>query len=96
MKKSTNNIISTRSNEIIDLVDYILDDGNPFNDTAEDIFIDDDLFDNTDNKDIKIEADDILGGIRARGNYVGSATTSNYTWKYKLKEQTVWSWLLHE
>ena len=30
---------------MIDLVDYILDDDNPFNDTVEDIFVDDDLFD---------------------------------------------------
>ena len=49
---------------MIDLIDYILDDDNPFNDTVEDIFIDDDLFDNTDNKDIKIVADNILGGIK--------------------------------
>ena len=49
---------------MIDLVDYILDDDNPFNDTVEDVFIDDDLFDNTDNKDIKIVADNILGGIK--------------------------------
>ena len=35
----------------------MLDEGNPFNDTIkkepEDIFIDDDLFDNTDQKEIK-------------------------------------------
>ena len=44
---------------MIHLVDYFLD--NSFNDTVEDIFIDNDLFDNTDNRDIKI-ADNILGG----------------------------------
>ena len=49
---------------MIDLIDNILGDDNPFNDTVEDIFIDDDLFDNTDNKNIKIVADDILGGIK--------------------------------
>ena len=49
---------------MIDLIDNILGDDNPFNDTVEDIFIDDDLFDNTDNKDIKIVADNILGGIK--------------------------------
>ena len=49
---------------MIDLIDNILDDDNPFNATVEDIFIDDNLFDNTDNKDIKIVADNILGGIK--------------------------------
>ena len=53
-----------KKKKMIDLVDYILDDDNPFNDTVEDVFIDDDLFDNTDNKDIKIVADNILGGIK--------------------------------
>lgn len=41
-----------KQNDIIDLIDNMLDEGNPFNDTIkkepEDIFIDDDLFDNTD------------------------------------------------
>ena len=46
-----------KQNDIIDLIDNMLDEGNPFNDTIkkepEDIFIDDDLFDNTDQKEIK-------------------------------------------
>ena len=45
------------------LVDKILDSDNPFNDTPEDIFMGDDLFDNMDNKDIKIVADDTLRDI---------------------------------
>ena len=42
----------------------MLDEGNPFNDTIkkepEDIFIDDDLFDNTDQKEIKKVSEDVL------------------------------------
>ena len=39
----------------IDLFDDVLDEDNPFNDImkTEDIFIDDNLFDNTDQKEIK-------------------------------------------
>ena len=74
-----------KQSEMIHLVDYFLDDDNSFNDTVEDIFIDNDLFDNNDNRDIKI-ADNILGGINiTNGNYVRAATTSNYTWKYRFK-----------
>ena len=51
---------------MIDLVDYILDDDNLFNDTFEGIFMDDNLFDNIDNKDIKIVADNILGGVKTK------------------------------
>ena len=51
---------------MVDLVDDILDNDNPFNDTIEDIFIDDDLFDNTNNTDMKIVADNILGDIKTR------------------------------
>ena len=46
--------------QYVELVDDVLDIGNLFNDTVEDMFIDDDLFDNTDNKDIKIIVHDIL------------------------------------
>ena len=52
-----------KQSEMIHLVDYFLDDDNSFNDTVENIFIDNDLFDNNDNRDIKI-ADNILGGIK--------------------------------
>ena len=42
----------------------MLDEGNPFNNTIkkepEDIFIDDDLFDNTDQKEIKKVSEDVL------------------------------------
>ena len=46
--------------QYVELVYDVLDIGNLFNDTVEDIFIDDDLFHNTDNKDIKIIVHDIL------------------------------------
>ena len=44
-----------RKNYFIDLFDDVLDKDNPFNDTmkTEDIFIDDNLFDDNDKKDIK-------------------------------------------
>ena len=46
--------------QYVELLYDVLDIGNLFNDTVEDIFIDDDLFHNTDNKDIKIIVHDIL------------------------------------
>ena len=53
-----------KQNDIIHLIDNMLDEGNPFNDTIkkepEDIFIDDDLFDNTDQKEIKKVSEDVL------------------------------------
>ena len=56
-----------KDNEVIDLIDDIKDEGNPFNDTVkadgEDIFIEDNLFDDfdqNDKKDIKMVCDDIL------------------------------------
>ena len=44
-----------KQNYFINLFDDVLDEDNPFNDTmeTEDILIDDNLFDNTDQKDIK-------------------------------------------
>ena len=56
-----------KDNEVIDLVDDIMDYDNPFEgtfkDEPEDIFIDDNLFDDfdqNDKKDIKMVCDDIL------------------------------------
>ena len=56
-----------KDNEVIDLIDDIKDEGNLFNDTfkadGEDIFIEDNLFDDfdqNDKKDIKMVCDDIL------------------------------------
>ena len=56
-----------KDNEVIDLVDDIMDYDNPFEgtfkDELEDIFIDDNLFDDfdqNDKKDIKMVCDDIL------------------------------------
>ena len=49
-------------NYFIDLFDDILDEGNPFNDTVEtgEIFTDDNLFDDTDQKEIKKISEDVL------------------------------------
>ena len=56
-----------KDNEVPDLIDDIKDEGNPFNDTfkadREDIFIEDNLFDDFDQNhqnDIKMVCDDIL------------------------------------
>ena len=42
-------------NDLIDLVDNVLDENNPFNNKikTEDIYIEDNLFDDTNSKDIK-------------------------------------------
>ena len=49
-------------NYFIDLFDDILDEGNPFNDTVEtgEIFTDDNLFDDTNQKEIKKISKDVL------------------------------------
>ena len=71
-----------KENEMTDL----LDNDNPFNDTLEDIFIDNDLFDNTDNKDKNSSGQYFKGHKnRTRRNYVRATTTSNYTWKHRFE-----------
>ena len=51
-----------KQNYFIGLLDDVLDEDNPFNDTmeTEDIFIDDNLFDDTDQKDIKNISEDVF------------------------------------
>ena len=51
-----------KQNYFIGLLDDVLDEENPFNDTmeTEDIFIDDNLFDDTNQKDIKKISEDVL------------------------------------
>ena len=60
LKKQTNK--QTKKNDFIDLFDDTLDEDNYFNDTmkTEDIFIDDNLFDGTDQKEIKKVSEDVL------------------------------------
>ena len=60
LKKQTNK--QTKKNDFIDLFDDTLDEDNHFNDTmkTEDIFIDDNLFDGTDQKEIKKVSEDVL------------------------------------
>ena len=60
LKKQTNK--QTKKNDFIDLFDDTLDEDNHFNDTmkTEDIFIDDNLFDGTDQKEIKNVSEDVL------------------------------------
>ena len=49
-------------NDIIDLIDDVLDENNPFNVRVktQDLFIDDDFFDDTDQNDIKKVSEDVL------------------------------------
>ena len=51
-----------KQNDIFGLNDDVLDDNNPFNDQleTEDIYIEDDLFDDTDQRDIKKISEDIV------------------------------------
>ena len=51
-----------KQNDIFGLNDDVLDDNNPFNDQleTEDIYIEDDLFDDTDQRDIKKVSEDIV------------------------------------
>ena len=51
-----------KQNDIFGLNDDILDENNPFNDQleTEDIYIEDDLFDDTDQRDIKKVSEDIV------------------------------------
>ena len=51
-----------KQNDIFGLNDDILDEKNPFNDQleTEDIYIEDDLFDDTDQRDLKKVSEDIV------------------------------------
>ena len=53
-----------QQNEIIDLIDNVLDENNPLSDIKTDeIYIEDDLFDNNDMTEIKVTATNIIGTI---------------------------------
>ena len=57
-------------NDLIDLVDDVLDENNPFNDLikTEDIYIEDNLFDDTNSKDIKKVSDGVIKEINFDDN----------------------------
>ena len=60
-----------KQNEISDLVDYIIDESNPFQDLGtEDIWIEDNIFDNKDDQDIVDVSKDILKGIKENDPYL--------------------------
>ena len=59
-----------KQNEITDLVDYIIDESNPFQEIGtEEIWIEDNVFDNKDNKDI-VDVSNILKGIKENYPYL--------------------------
>ena len=62
MKQTTLQLNKKKQNYFIDLSENVLDEDNPFNDTVEteDIFIDDNLSDDTDEKEIKKISEDVL------------------------------------
>ena len=60
-----------KQNEITDLVDDIIDESNPFQDIGtEDIWIEDDIFDNNDDQSIVDFSKDILQGIKENDRYL--------------------------
>ena len=60
-----------KQNEITDLVDDIIDESNPFQDIGtEDIWIEDDIFDNNDDQSIVDFSKDILQGIKENDPYL--------------------------
>ena len=60
-----------KQNEITDLVDNIIDESNPFQDIGtEDIWIEDDIFDNNDDQSIVDVSKDILQGINENDPYL--------------------------
>ena len=64
-----------KQNEISDLVDYIIDERNPFQDIGtEDIWIEDDIFDNKDDQDIVDVSKDTLKGIKENDPYLPTDT----------------------
>ena len=59
-----------KQNEITDLVDYIIDESNPFQEIGtEEIWTEENIFDNKDNKDI-VEVSNILKGIKENYPYL--------------------------
>ena len=60
-----------KQNEISDLVDYIIDESNPFQDLGiEDIWIEDNIFDNKDDQDIVDVSKDILKRVKESDPYL--------------------------
>ena len=54
-----------KQNDLIDLIDNVLDENNPFNNKikTEDIYIEDNLFDDTNSKDMKEVSDGVIEEI---------------------------------
>ena len=64
------NAATEQKNGLIDLVDDVLDENNPFNNKikTEDIYIEDNLFDDTNSKDIKEVFDEFITEINFSDN----------------------------
>ena len=66
-------------NEITDLVEDIIDESNPFqNIDTEDIWIEDNIFDNNDNQNIADVSKDILKGIKESDQYLDLNIPSSF------------------
>ena len=62
-----------KQNKITNLADYIIDESNPFQDiSTEDIWIEDNIFDNNDGQSIIDVSKDILQGIKENDSYLDS------------------------
>ena len=64
------NAATEQKNGLIDLVDDVLDENNPFNNKikTEDIYIEDNFFDDTNSKDIKEVFDEFITEINFSDN----------------------------
>ena len=60
----------TKKNDLLDLIDDVLDENNPFNNKikTEDIYIEDNLFEDTDSKDIKKVSDGVIEKVNFGDN----------------------------
>ena len=62
--------LNKKKKDLLDLIDDVLDENNPFNNKikTEDIYIEDNLFDDTDSKDIKKVSDGAIKKINFGDN----------------------------
>ena len=61
-----------KKHDIFSLINYTLDENNPFNDElkTEDIYIEDDLLDDTDQRNIKKVSENIISEINPPDNFL--------------------------
>ena len=67
MQQTMLHLNKKKKNYLIDLVDDVLDENYPFNDkiNTENLYTEDNLFDNNDSKDIKWVSEDVIKNINS-------------------------------